>query len=321
LLDRLAGPFVSGIYAGDPEKLSLRSAFPILYDAELYASSVFRGAFKVMRDRKSSRTEHHEAPRGKPTLQTFREGNETLIHALAGQLGDRLRLGVDVGSISSIQGTSAAGRSVFRVALKTKEGVESWDAERLVLAVPTEQAAKLLAQLNPSFETPLAAVEYPPVAVVSLGYRKEDLGRPLDGFGFLVPRSSGLNILGTVWNSSLFPGRAPEGEVLMTSFVGGATNPSISRFSDAQLAAQVDAELSPILSIRKQSVFSNVTIWPRAIPQYNLGHNARIAAIENLRNTIPGLYIAGNYLNGPAIGACVERALTISAEIRASFSS
>jgi protoporphyrinogen/coproporphyrinogen III oxidase len=319
LLDRLVGPFVSGIYAGDPEKLSLRAAFPILYDAELNAGSVVRGAFRVMRGRKSARRDKHEAPREKPTLQTFRQGNEALIYALAARLGDRLVCNVQVGPISSLNEPPSGKGPQFRVNLRTAQGTETLEVERLVLAVPTDQSAKLLAPLDPSFVTPLAAVEYAAVAVVSLGYPRDDVGQDLNGFGFLVPRSSGLTVLGTVWNSSLFPGRAPEGHVLLTSFVGGATNPSITRFSEEQLAAQVDAEVSPVLSIGKKPVFSSVCFWPRAIPQYNLGHNTRIAAIESLRNKFPGLYIAGNYLNGPAIGACVERALAIANEIRASF--
>jgi oxygen-dependent protoporphyrinogen oxidase len=138
-------------------------------------------------------------------------------------------------------------------------------------------------------------------------------------FGFLAPRSAGLSIRGTVWNSSLFPGRAPEGQALLTSFVGGATNPGAISNSPEQLAAQVHREMSSLLRLRKDPIFANVTIWPRAIPQYNLGHTARIAALESLRTRFPGLYFSGNYLNGPAIGACVELALKVADEVRVSF--
>jgi len=128
-----------------------------------------------------------------------------------------------------------------------------------------------------------------------------------------------LNVLGTVWNSSLFPDRAPEGYVLLTSFVGGATNPAATQKKVDELVALVHREITPILSIRNQPLFSNVTTWPRAIPQYNLGHVARLAALEKLRSQFPGLHFVGNYLNGPAIGTCVEQALKIADEIRISF--
>ncbi|MGB7848666.1 MAG: protoporphyrinogen oxidase [Candidatus Acidiferrum sp.] len=316
LLDRLVGPFVSGIYAGDPERLSLRAAFPILHEAESISGSVLRGAFAVMKDRKAKRG---DTPREKATLQTFRQGNETLIHALAGKLGERLFQDVEITSVEPLDPGREAKASRFLVFMRTPRGTEKLETERLILAIPTNVAGKLLANLNPTFETHFGAVEYAPVGVVSLGYRKEDVGHSLAGFGFLVPRSSGLSVLGTVWNSSLFPGRAPEGHALLTSFVGGATKPGIVQKSAEELVSLVHREITALLAIRKEPVFSNVTIWPRALPQYNLGHTARLEAIEKLRASFPGLYFAGNYLNGPAIGTSVEHALKIADEIRVSF--
>jgi len=316
LLERLVGPFVSGIYAGDPEKLSLRAAFPILHEAEVASGSILRGMFPVMKARKAKRG---NAPREKPTLQTFRTGNEALIRALAAKLGERLSLNVELISIEPLDPGRDPKGPRFRVTLRTARGEEQLETERLILAVPTNVAAKLLGRLNPAFETALAPIEYAGVAVVSLGYRKEDVGHSLAGFGFLVPRSSGLGDLGTVWNSSLFPGRAPDGHALLTSFVGGATNPGALQKSPDALAYQVHREITPILGIRKEPVLSNVTIWPRALPQYNLGHTARLAALEKLREGFPGLHFAGNYLNGPAIGTCVEQALNVAGEIRVSF--
>lgn len=187
------------------------------------------------------------------------------------------------------------------------------------MATPTNVTAKLLASFHPAFDMSLGTVEYSGVAVVSLGYRKADVGNPLNGFGFLVPRSAKLSILGSVWNSSLFPDRAPLGQALLTSFVGGATNPGAVGQSPEELAHQAHREIKPILNIHKEPVFTNVTVWPRAIPQYNLGHVARLSALDEARGRFPGLYFAGNYLNGPAIGTCVEHALKVANEIRVSF--
>jgi oxygen-dependent protoporphyrinogen oxidase len=319
LLERLIGPFVSGIYAGDPEKLSLRAAFPILYEAEKAAGSITRGVFKVIKQRKSTNGTQPQAPKEKATLQTFREGNETLVRAIAARLAERLTCGTGVTRIEALDSGLEPHAARFRVSLHGPKGEETVDAERLILSVPTETAGRLLEPLDSGFAAQLSTIVYAGVAVVSLGYRKGDVGDSLAGFGFLVPRSSGLSILGTVWNSSLFPGRAPEGEVLLTSFVGGATNPGAICKSPEQLAAQAHREMSPLLGLRKEPVFSNVTVWQRAIPQYNLGHTARIATIESLRTRFPGLYFSGNYLKGPAIGTCVENALKVADEVRVSF--
>jgi oxygen-dependent protoporphyrinogen oxidase len=317
LLDCLVGPFVSGVYAGDPEKLSLRAAFPILHEAECASGSILRGIVPVLKQRKAR--VNSNTTRERPTLQTFREGNETLIRALAAKLGNRLLSGAEAVSIKAIEATPESRSPRFRVTIRTQPGEESVEAERLVLAASPNTAGSLLAHLNPEFETQLGAVEYAAVAVVSLGYHKEDVAHPLGGFGFLVPRSSGLTVLGTVWNSSLFPGRAPEGQALLTSFVGGATNPNAIQKSPEELSALVHREIAPILGIRKEPVFSNVTAWQRALPQYNLGHTARLAALEKLRADFPGLHFVGNHLNGPAIGTCVEHALKVADEIRVSF--
>ncbi|HKM82031.1 MAG TPA: protoporphyrinogen oxidase [Candidatus Acidoferrum sp.] len=319
LLDQLVGPFVSGIYAGDPEKLSLRAAFPILHEAEKASGSLLRGIFPAIKARAAKRTKGPKGPRERPTLQTFTEGNEMLIKALALNLGERLQCGVEVTGIEHLDSGHDAKAPRFRVALRTPQEEEIVEAERLVLAVPTNVAGKLLGALDGEFEKQLGGIEYAGVAVVSLGYRKKDVSHSLEGFGFLVPRSAGLNDLGTVWNSSLFPGRAPEGEALLTSFVGGATNPDALQHSEAALAEMIHKEITPLLGIHKEPVFSSVTIWPRALPQYNLGHTARLAALEQLRGNFPGLYFVGNYLNGPAIGTCVEQALKVADEIRVSF--
>jgi oxygen-dependent protoporphyrinogen oxidase len=164
-------------------------------------------------------------------------------------------------------------------------------------------------------------VEYASVAVVSLGYRKSDLGHALDGFGFLVPRSAGLRVLGTVWNSSLFSGRAPQGHALLTSFVGGTTDPGAAMLKPEELATLVHRETAPLLSIKSEPIFSNVKIWLRALPQYNLGHADRLAAVSRLLQNFPGIWLAGNYLRGPSVGSCVERAVTVAEEVRQGLNS
>jgi protoporphyrinogen/coproporphyrinogen III oxidase len=302
LLDRLVGPFVSGIYAGDPERLSLRSAFPQLHEAERAAGSVVRGMLRLAKSKKG--------PRERPTLQSFREGNETLVRALANKLGPALLTDTKVAAISR-QNTNA-----FDVRLESRNGDESVSTRSLILATPTDVTGTLLSRLDSSIETQLSSIEYAAVAVVSLGYRKQDVAHSLNGFGFLVPRSAGLRVLGSVWNSSLFPGRVPDSHVLLTCFVGGTTDPAATRLNPEELASLVHGEISPVLSIGSEPIFSNVTIWPQSLPQYNLGHADRLAAAARVCSRFPGLWLIGNYLRGPAIGSCVDQALAVAEEVR-----
>ena len=314
LLDKLVGPFVSGIYAGDPEKLSLRAAFPQLYEAERSSGSVIRGMIRAAKSK--------PGPKQRPTLQSFRDGNETLIKALAANLGPALRCGVQATAIQQSgdevqQSGDAQSSKAFAVAVNTPSGAETVVADRLVLALPTNVAAKLL---PPNIATPFEEIEYAPLAAVSLGYRREDVGHSLEGFGFLIPRSEGLRTLGTVWNSSLFANRAPQGSVLLTSFIGGATDPQAVALSAEEISAIVHREISQVLAIRNQPTFSNVEIYQRALPQYNLGHTTRIANLERESSALLNIKLVGNYLRGPAIGACIEQALAVADEIRARVS-
>jgi oxygen-dependent protoporphyrinogen oxidase len=304
LLDRLVGPFVSGIYAGDSERLSLRSAFPQLHEAEKSTGSVIRGMIKQSKSRKQ--------PRQHPTLLSFRDGNDTLVRALTAKLGAALRLSVEITNPKLKRDGTAR---TFQLNSRSANQEETISADHLILATPTDVAGKLLCGLNPAFESLLSAVEYAPVAVVSLGYWQSDVGHSLRGFGFLVPRSAERRVLGTVWNSSLFPGRAPNGHVLLTSFVGGTTDPGAVALSPENIVALVHHEIAPLLAVRQAPVFSNVTIYLRALPQYNLGHSERLAAIQKLRLEVPNLWLAGNYLRGPSIGACVEQSLSVAGEV------
>ncbi len=308
LLDKLVGPFVSGIYAGDPEKLSLRASFPQLYEAERSSGSIIRGMLRAPKSAKST-----DGPKKRPTLQSFKDGNETLVNALTASLGPALRTEL---SATGIRRTATASSEHYEIMLSVNGNTEQIIAENLVLATPTRAAANLLHGIRSEIVSLLTTVEYAPVAVVSLGYRKSDIARSMEGFGFLIPRSEKLRTLGTVWNSSLFPDRAPVGCALLTSFVGGATDPQAVTLPSEDLATLVHKEISPFLQIRQSPAFTNVQIYPRALPQYNLGHSELLASLQSFRTALPGLWLVGNYLRGPAIGACIEQALAVANDIR-----
>ncbi len=294
ILEYLVAPFVSGVYAGDPEKLSLRAAFPTLEEWERQYGSVVRGAVKS-RPAKGDR-------KGPPPLCSFRNGLATLMQALRQDLGEAFREGAQVNDI----GRAAASDHEYEVRF-TRNGVETISASAVVIATPAYTASRLVKAMSASMSQALSGIAYAPVAVVAAGYHVQQIGLPLDGFGFLVPRSEKIRTLGTVWNSSLFPGRAPEGFALLTSFIGGATDLEIIEKSESDIATIVGGDTAHILGIEGPPVAQAVWKYAKALPQYNLGHGYIIEAARDAQRALPGLFLAGNYLDGPAIGKCVEQ--------------
>lgn len=310
LLDNFAAPFVSGVYAGDPEKLSLRSAFPQVHEWEKNHGSLLRGAISKMRSRpKNSST---RKIRGICSLQ---RGVSSLFDALGAQLGDSAKLGVSVNQV--IRNTSPdKERFEVRATFEGTERNDSLEASAVICATETAPAGAMLAPSSEQFARSFARIPYAPVAVVSAGYRRQSVGRALDGFGFLAPRAEGLRVLGCVWNSALFPGRAPEGDVLLTSFAGGALNPELCSWSEEQISSAVHEDIARVLNITEKPVVQSVHVYQRAIPQYNLGHGRILAELNSTCDATPGLYLAGNYLEGPSMGACVECAFRVVDEVK-----
>lgn len=331
LLDRLVGPFVSGIFAGDPEQLSLRAAFPTIYEAEKMFGSVVRGAGKVRRpapsgdlDAESGRSLGTNLSADlaakqdvKHALVSFRRGNESLVQALASFLGDSLICGVTAESVSydSLDARGGDPSTVQEFVVQTTQAgrERTFETPSVIVATPADVASRLVAPLSGNFYGHLADIEYAPVVVISSIYRTSQIANPLDGFGFLVPRSEGVRLLGTIWNSSLFAGRAPRGYAVLSSFAGGATDRALITLAPRDVGTLITKELASVLSIAGEPQHCAVKLYSRAIPQYNLGHIQRIASLRALCAKIPGLSFAGNYLEGPSIGACVEEAQRIAA--------
>jgi oxygen-dependent protoporphyrinogen oxidase len=311
LFERLVDPFVSGIYAGDAEQISLRAAFPKVYEAEKSTGSVMRGMIKL---RQKSGAGRAVSSRRRSRLITFRSGNETLVRALADRLGRALCCHTAVEKIAK------AGDGYLAEARRNGAS-EQISCARLVIATPAGTAAGLLEGLAPEVSVSLAGIAYAPLAVVSLGYRREQIPHGLAGFGFLAPRSSGLRALGTVWNSSLFPDRAPQGQVLLTTFVGGASDPSIVALSPQELSEIVRRDLATVLGVTGPPAMQRVTQYTQAIPQYNLGHTERLEKARHALRAVPGLWVVGNYWKGPAVGACFENSLAVAEQVRISYNS
>jgi protoporphyrinogen/coproporphyrinogen III oxidase len=294
LLERLVAPFVSGIYAGNPERLSLRASFPKIHEFESQYGSVLRGAMKS------------RPAKGTPRagLCSFRDGMDTLPRAIASRLGSSLHLET---SVTAIRHGKANGKPWFEIDITRRDQHETLAASAIIVATPTPVASQILASLSSSFAPIFSRIEYAPVAVLSACYRREQLQRPADGFGFLVPRTEGLHVLGTVFNSSLFAGRAPKGMVSLASFSGGATDPQFCELSDEEITETICGEVARVLGIKENPVALNLQRYARALPQYNLGHTEIVKSLETLTESIPGLFLAGNYLSGPSVGSSIEQ--------------
>jgi len=305
ILEYLVAPFVSGVYAGDPEKLSLRAAFPTLEEWEREYGSVLRGAIKS-RNPDGEREEP-------PPLCSFRQGVSALPQAIAAKLGENWRGGV---SVAAVNRSGRVEEHRYEVRFTSKGREETIEAHAVVLATPAYTASHLIARISTQLAQALSGIAYAPVGVVAAGYNDSQFAVALEGFGFLVPRSEKLRILGTVWNSSLFPGRAPDGMAVITSFIGGATDTAVVEKPEQELATIVQQENARLLKISGEPVTSIVWRHPKALPQYNLGHGYIVEAIRDGERANPGLFFSGNYLEGPSLGKCVEQGTKTADAVR-----
>jgi len=306
ILERLVEPFLSGVYAGDPEELSLQACFPKLAEFEAEAGGILRGALRAA---KQSRKEASKPKRSlRPyRLCSFRHGLSALPEALAKSLGDSLLTRARIIDISSTGG--------FEVKIEHRGEIKTVNSSTLVVSTPAYVAGRLLDGLAPEVAALVAEIPYVSIASVPLAYRAGQLSRKLEGFGFLAPRGEGLRTLGSIWSSSLFAGRAHEGWVSLTNFIGGATDDEAAKLGDEELIRIVHRDLSKVLGVSGEPRRLPITRYERAIPQYTLGHAARVERIESLLRDIPGLWISGNYLRGISLGDCIKQAERVAVEI------
>lgn len=300
-LDYAINPFVAGVYAGDPAQLSVRSAFPKLYALEEKYGGLIKGMFKGARERK----QRAEKAKDRSKMFSFVEGMETFPAAIARWLGSRVRYGCVVTSFARTNSQSNGTSGTFTI-VGTENGKPfSVVADAVVVSVPAYAAGVLVRPQDAELADRLEKVYYPPVAEVFLGYASRQIPRPLDGFGYLIPAVEKRQILGTIWSSSLFAGRAPEGHVALTTFVGGARQPGLSELDDSEMLRRVTGEIRSILGAQGEPVFSRIIRWAKAIPQYNLGYGSVLEAVSAFEARHPGVFFCSNFRGGIAVGDCV----------------
>jgi oxygen-dependent protoporphyrinogen oxidase len=244
-------------------------------------------------------------------MLSFVGGMQALTDGIAAKLAD-VRVATPVTSVVPLE------RGGYAVRCVPKSGPPyDLHSRAAVIAVPAHAAAPLVANLSESVAGELQSIVYPPVASVVTGFRSTSLRQPLDGFGFLVPAVEHRRILGTIFSSTLFPGRAPEDHVALTTFVGGTRQPDIAAGDAAAIELTVRAELKSLLQARSSPVFSTTTRWERAIPQYNLGHLDRLERISALEREHPGLTFCANWRGGISVGDCVKSAALMAEKVTA----
>lgn len=324
VLERLVAPFVSGVYAGDPEHLSVQASFARLAELEASSGSIFKGAIRAARAARANKDRPGRSLRPY-RLCGFQDGLQTLTNALATALGDCLVTEARVHSVSQSSGLkweigdkrakSPISNLNFEITYEHHQQLQTVETASLILATPSFAAAQLLTELAPELAALLAEIPYTALVAVPLAYRVSQIARHLDGFGFLAPRGQGLRTLGSIWNSSLFANRAPDGFVLTNNFIGGETDREAIQLSDEELIQIVHGDLQRVLGITGEPHRLPITRWQRAIPQYNLGHAARVATIEAVLTRRPGLWLAGNYLHGVALGDCLKGGKEIAEQV------
>ena len=292
-VDVLAEPLLAGIHAGDVERLSMRALFPRLVAAEQEHGSVIRGLRAVNAARASAR---REGP-----FRSLPEGLEALPRAIATALPPasiRCRT-----AVAGIMATSPPGGPYI---VQMAGGAPNVTADQVISALPVEATARLVGGLSEPVARLCRTISTTSSAVVALGFPREAVAHPLDGSGFVVPRTeTTLSILAATWISSKWPGRAPEGQVLMRGFVGGARAPELLERSDDALTARVRDDLTRLLGIRGAPTLERVYRWPDANPQIEVGHLDRIARIDEHLAALPGLRIIGAAFRGVGIPDCV----------------
>lgn len=311
ILDKAAGPFVSGIYAGDPNRLATRHAFPRLFALEQEHGSLFKGMLRNKRQIKKGKGDKNQL--AQRSIISFKEGMESLPKGIASILEE---------------GTIFPETTLDSIALnkKTKRWHINWKCSNgstgqgsfsaVVITVPAHKLADLPLETEVADAvSKVPHMEYPPVSSVVMGFKKSQVKHPLDGFGMLNSLNEKSKILGAIFTSSLFPGRTPSKNIAITVMLGGTRTPDNAKMSDSAMKVSIMDELRRLLEIEGNPVFTKITRWQKAIPQLNLGYTTLLEQIEACERKFPGIHFAGNYRGGISVGDCITSGAELSDKI------
>jgi len=302
-LEKLLEPMVAGVYAGDPDRMSLKASFPTIYALEKRYGGLIRGFLGLIKERR--RRGGPAGPGG--TLTSFKGGTSDLIAALSEHLEENLFTATPV---------EAVLKDGDRWKVKVKGEFKDFDV--VVLSTPAYVSSKLLSAYGEISEL-LSLIEYSPISVVALGFDRNSINNDLDGFGFLVPRIEGRRILGALWDSSIFPNRAPDGKALIRVMLGGARQPEIALLDEEELVSISLEELGEIMGVSGKPEIVRVFRHRRGIPHYTIGHVSRVDRIFSYAEKMGNLYLNSNAYRGIGLNDCVANAKSTAEEILSSL--
>ncbi|MBS3976123.1 MAG: protoporphyrinogen oxidase [Syntrophomonadaceae bacterium] len=300
-LDKIAGPLIGGIHAGDPDTMSLQASFPRFLNMEQNYGSITK-AMLAARKHKAVPQATQDAGVAKTYFMSFRDGLGELTAAVIARLDqERLKTGAPVKSIASSQ---EEGKRIYVVELENGTQVRS---PALILAIPAGAAALLVRDLDPEMSAALKQMPAVSSATVSLAFKAADIPRKLEGFGFVVPAGENRKIMAVTYSSLKWAGRVPDASfVLLRVFVGGAHQEQLAQLDDGAILKLVGQELHDILAIKTSPLFARIYRWIKGMPQYTLGHLDRMSLIEQRAGQLPGFYLAGGSYRGVGIGDCIN---------------
>ena len=302
VLDYAVDPFVSGIFAGNPDELSVKSAFPGLFKMEADYGSILKASVFGKKEKPGK-----FVPKGISRTVSFKNGMQTLTDKLAENLRDEIRTETEV-----LEWKTENGKWKIKTNLGNLNG-ELFDA--IVIAAPSFAAAKLTEDFDGELSRQLSEIYHPPLAVIVSAFRKEDINFDLDGFGFLIPKVEQRKILGSLWSSVIFEKRAPQDVHLLTTFIGGARNAELFDKSDDELFQIAREELDSILGLKGEPIFQKIKRWARAIPQYNLGYEKITDSIEKFKKENAGIFFCSNFYRGISVSDCIKSSVTATEEV------
>ncbi len=300
--DYLVQPMVSGVYGGMAERLSLRATFKIMHEMESEYGSLFKAMIaKAKRAKKEGKKSGGPAGPG-GWLTSFQGGLYAIIEKCRSLYSDFIVTGSPVESVE---------KNVKRFKVHLAGGA-TVRASHVIFATPTYTAARIVKPLSEKLAEALESIDYAPIAVVCFGYDRKNIGRDLNGFGFLVPRKENRRILGSIWTSSIFANRAPEGKVQFRSMVGGDGDNEVMNLTDGELVGLVRKDLDGIVGLTGQPEIVRMYRWQRGIPQFKIGHPERMARIERELARLGKIHVTGNAYYGIGLNDCVKQSFAVA---------
>jgi len=305
-LDYAINPFVAGVYAGKPEELSVKSAFPKLYALEEEYGGLIVGTIRSIRKRKKSK----EVSKQSAKMFSFKDGMKVLPEAITEMLGNRVSTGVEVTSIRK----TAEGN--YGVTFRDGKQNLTLLADIVLSTVPAYKAAELFGHFDNELIKHLNEIYYPPVLVLYLVYEKSAVGQPLDGFGFLIPEKEEKSFLGAIWSSVIFPNRSDNNRAAFTLFIGGSRDAGFVDDVEQMVIDRARREFELIMKISAEPILISKRLWPKAIPQYNLGYVEHENFFDHFEKDNKGIFLSGNYRGGISVGDCIKNSELVSQRIK-----